>query len=286
MVAGGGSAVAVARHQPMKLAAMEGLYNGQKEQGIVAVGIPNPDKRWDNDENPYLFDIELPYGLSLLARHDIHAFVPGIADIIEGVDIDSNGDTINTVGYAERIRLGKLSHAALRDYDKARATGDAAGMAAAQTELEKNYRYFGYGYFNSVDEAIPPVGVTFYSFRVMVILGSYFLLFYIVVLFLVYRTKILDRARWMQWIAIVSVPLMWICSEAGWVVAEVGRQPWTVQDLLPTRAAISEISSASVITTFWLFALIFTVLLVAEVSIMVKQIKKGTDRNLETDNAH
>ena len=265
---------------------MEGLYNGQKEQGIVAVGIPNPDKRWDNDENPYLFDIELPYGLSLLARHDIHAFVPGIADIIEGVDIDSNGDTINTVGYAERIRLGKLSHAALRDYDKARATGDAAGMAAAQTELEKNYRYFGYGYFNSVDEAIPPVGVTFYSFRVMVILGSYFLLFYIVVLFLVYRTKLLDRARWIKWIAIVSVPLMWICSEAGWVVAEVGRQPWTVQDLLPTRAAISEISSASVITTFWLFALIFTVLLVAEVSIMVKQIKKGTDRNLETDNAH
>ena len=286
MYTGDGSAVAVARHQPMKLAAMEGLYNGQKEQGIVAVGIPNPDKRWDNGEKPYLFDIELPYGLSLLARHDIHAFVPGIADIIEGVDIDSNGDTINTVGYAERIRLGKLSHAALRDYDKARATGDTAGMAAAQTELEKNYRYFGYGYFNSVDEAIPPVGVTFYSFRVMVILGSYFLLFYIVVLFLVYRTKLLDRARWIKWIAIVSVPLMWICSVAGWVVAEVGRQPWTVQDLLPTRAAISEISSASVITTFWLFALIFTVLLVAEVSIMVKQIKKGTDRNLETDNAH
>ena len=84
----------------------------------------------------------------------------------------------------------------------------------------------------------------------------------------------------------VSVPLIWICSEAGWVVAEVGRQPWTVQDLLPTKAAISEISSASVITTFWLFAIIFTVLLVAEVSIMLRQISKKSKNNLEIDNAH
>ena len=79
---------------------------------------------------------------------------------------------------------------------------------------------------------------------------------------------------------------MWICSEAGWMVAEVGRQPWTVQDLLPTKAAISEISSASVITTFWLFALIFTVLLVAEVNIMFRQINKNSQKNLEIDNAH
>lgn len=71
---------------------------------------------------------------------------------------------------------------------------------------------------------------------------------------------------------------MWICSEAGWMVAEVGRQPWTVQDLLPTKAAISEISSASVITTFWLFAVIFTVLLVAEVSIMLRQIDKKSQK--------
>ena len=66
-------------------------------------------------------------------------------------------------------------------------------------------------------------------------------------------------------------------------MAEVGRQPWTVQDLLPTKAAISEISSGSVILTFWLFALIFTVLLVAEVSIMLRQISKRSKENLEID---
>ena len=69
-------------------------------------------------------------------------------------------------------------------------------------------------------------------------------------------------------------------------MAEVGRQPWTVQDLLPTKAAISEIQAGSVILTFWLFAIIFTVLLIAEVSIMVKQVHKKSLTDLETDNAH
>ena len=78
----------------------------------------------------------------------------------------------------------------------------------------------------------------------------------------------------------VSVPFMWICSEAGWAVAEVGRQPWTVQDLLPTQAAISDIPASSVIVTFWLFAAVFTLLLIAEVSIMCRQISKESQKNL------
>ncbi len=283
MWSGDGSAIEVTKHQPMKLAAMEGLYHGSYSQGIVAAGLLNPSKTWDNDEDEYLFDISVPCGLSMLAKHDLHAFVPGISDIVNGVDMNEAGDTINTVSYAERIRLGKLSHEALRAYDLARANNDQAAMAEAEQQLRENYRFFGYGYFDSVDEAIPPVAMTFYSFRVMVILGSYFLLFFIVALFAAYKKDWLHRITWLQWIAICSVPLMWICSEAGWIVAEVGRQPWTVQDLLPTKAAISEISSGSVILTFWLFALIFTVLLVAEVSIMLRQISKRSKENLEID---
>ena len=112
---GDGSAVQVARHQPMKLAAMEGLYHGHEAQAISAVAILNPDKRWDNDEDEYLFDISIPYGLSILAKHDPNAFVPGIADIVKGVDI-VNGDTVNTVSYAERIERGKAAHKALAAY--------------------------------------------------------------------------------------------------------------------------------------------------------------------------
>lgn len=281
MYTGDGSAVEVTKHQPMKLAAMEGLYKGSTQQSIVAMGIVNPDKSWDNDEDEYLFDVSLPYGLSILAKHDPNAFVPGIRDIIDGVDIDANGDTINTVSYKERIERGKLAHQALRDYDTAKALGLPDKMKEAETRLRANYAYFGYGYFDKVDQAIPPVGVTFYSFRVMVILGSFFLLLLVVVLIAVYKRRWFEKARWLQWIALVSVPFMWICSEAGWMVAEVGRQPWTVQDLLPTCAAISAVSTSSVITTFWLFAAIFTVLLVAEVSIMVRQISKNSLKPLD-----
>ncbi len=281
MYTGDGSAVEVTRTQPMKLAAMEGLYEGHAPQSLVGVGIVNPDKRWNNDEPEYLFDISLPYGLSLLARHDYKAFVPGIKDIIEGVDINEAGDTINTVSYAERIERGKAAQAALHAYGLAMQDNDTVAMEAALAALTPDYPFFGYGYFNSVDEAIPPVPITFYSFRVMVILGSFFLLFFIVCLIWVYKgEKSFTSARWMQMVAMISLPFMYLCSQAGWIVAEVGRQPWTVQDLLPVGAAISNIPSSSVIVTFWMFAVIFTLLLIAEVGIMVHWVNKSLKQQL------
>ncbi|MDE7441483.1 MAG: cytochrome ubiquinol oxidase subunit I [Muribaculaceae bacterium] len=284
MYTGDGSAVEVTKHQPMKLAAMEGLYHGTEGQSFTAFAILNPDKDWDNDEDEYIFEIAIPKMLSILGRHDVNAFIPGVTDIIEGRDI-IDGDTVNTVPYSERIERGKLAQAALRSYDAALEKGDAAAMEEAKAELQQNFKYFGYGYFNDVKEAIPPIGVTFWTFRIMCYLGGYFLLFFVVILFLCYRTRLMERAAWIQWIAMLSVPLMWVCSEAGWAVAEVGRQPWTVQDLLPTVAAISDIPASSVIVTFWLFAVVFTVLLIAEVSIMCRQISKESKKNLSTSKA-
>lgn len=101
-------------------------------------------------------------------------------------------------------------------------------------------------------------------------------------LLLVYREDWLDRNRWFQMVAMLSVPLMWVCSEAGWAVAEVGRQPWTIQDLLPTCAAISDIPVSSVMTTFWMFAAVFTILLIAEVSIMCRYVEKKSTEELYT----
>lgn len=282
MYTGDGSAVQVAKHQPMKLAAMEGLYHGHTGQSLTGIAILNPTKEWNNEEDEYLFEIYIPYGLSILANHDIHSFVPGIADIIEGFSINAEGDTINTVSYAERIERGKLAHKALADFDAARKAGDKEAQAAAEKELRTNYPYFGYAYFKDVKEAIPPVGLTFTMFRVMVILGSYFLLFFVVTLLLAYRKNLIDKARWFHMAAMISVPFMWICSEAGWAVAEVGRQPWTIQDLLPTCAAISDIPVSSVMLTFWMFAAVFTLLLIAEVSIMCRYVDKKSKEQLYT----
>jgi cytochrome d ubiquinol oxidase subunit I len=108
----------------------------------------------------------------------------------------------------------------------------------------------------------------------MVALGFYFLLLFIVFIILVWRDKLNNR-KFLLWLAVFTIPLAYLASEAGWIVAEVGRQPWVVQDLLPTVAAVSHINASSVQATFLLFACIFTGLLIAEISIMIKQIKIG-----------
>jgi len=71
------------------------------------------------------------------------------------------------------------------------------------------------------------------------------------------------------------IPLGYLAGQLGWIVAEVGRQPWTIQDILPTVAAVSRIDSSAVQITFFLFFIIFTSLLIAELRIMFTQIKKG-----------
>lgn len=278
---GDGSALDVARVQPMKLAAMEGLYKGKCGQEIVGFGILNPDKTPQNDEDPYLFDISIPKGLSFLATHDFNAFVPGINDLIDGIELTPEGDTIHTDSYARRIEIGREAHEALRRFDAASAAGDTAAMAAATADLRASYRYFGYGYLSSPYDAVPPVGITFYSFHIMVILGGYLLLFFVVVLWAVFRKQSWLNNRWAAWIGMLTVPIVYVCSQAGWVTAEVGRQPWIIQDLMPVQAAISDIPASTVVLTFWLFALMFTAFLAAEVCIMLRQISKGSNAKYE-----
>jgi cytochrome d ubiquinol oxidase subunit I len=108
----------------------------------------------------------------------------------------------------------------------------------------------------------------------MVYLGFFFILLFAVILFRSYRNN-LEEWRWLLYLALWTIPLTYLASEAGWVVAEVGRQPWVIQDLMPVMAAVSRIDASSVMITFWLFATLFTVLLAAELKIMIRQIKLG-----------
>ncbi|MDE6264164.1 MAG: cytochrome ubiquinol oxidase subunit I [Paramuribaculum sp.] len=278
---GDGSAVDVAKVQPMKLAAMEGLYNGGRDQSIVAFGILNPSKTPQNNEDEFIFAIKIPYGLSFLATHDPHAFVPGISDLVNGIAINEQGDTFKVDSYADRIEIGKRSHDALRAYDLASAQLNTAAMDSAKSVLMDNYKYFGYGYLDNPYEAVPPVAVTFYSFHIMVLCGGYLFLFILLVLWVAYKRPTVLEKNWFLWLGIISIPLVWVCSEAGWVTAEVGRQPWIIEGIMPTRAAISDISAGTVQTTFWLFALVFTALLAAEVCIMLRAIDKGSKTDYE-----
>jgi cytochrome d ubiquinol oxidase subunit I len=120
----------------------------------------------------------------------------------------------------------------------------------------------------------------------MVGLGSLFILFFALLIFLDWRKKSIfapaaleaKRSKFdtsLLWLAIILLPCAYICSESGWLVAEFGRQPWTIQDMLPVTASVSDIGSTAVATTFWIFLILFTAMLVVEINIMLKQIKKG-----------
>lgn len=270
---GDGSGYQVAQKQPMKLAAMEGYYEGQQGAGLVAFGILNPDKQTPADGvEPFLMRIELPKMLSLLAERDPNAFVPGINNLLEGGYRLKDGS--QAFSAEEKMARGRKAIAAFAAYRKAKADGNEEAAAEAAVVLQDNVAYFGYGYIKDVNELVPNVPLTFYMFRVMVMLGGYFILFFAVLLFLVYR-KNLAEMRWMHWIALFTIPLGYLAGQAGWVVAECGRQPWAIQDMLPTSAAISRLDVGSVQTTFFIFLVLFTVLLIAEIGIMLRAIRKG-----------
>lgn len=270
---GDGSAYQVAQKQPMKLAAMEGLYEGGHGVGLVAVGILNQEKTsYQDAENPFLFHIQIPKMLSLLAERKMDGYVPGIVNLIEGGYTLNNGNT--ALSATDKIMRGQIAIQALADYRQAVKDKDEVAAKQARALLDENFPYFGYGYIKDPADLIPHVGLTFYSFRVMVILGGYFILLFIIALIWSKKGKFAD-ARWLQWASFLTIPLAYIAGQAGWVVAEVGRQPWAIQDILPTSASISKLATSSVQITFFLFLLLFTVLLIAEIGIMVKAIKKG-----------
>jgi len=270
ILSGDESAHQVALKQPMKLAAMEGLYEGTTDAGIVAMGILNPKKTISNDEEPFLLEVTAPYALSLLGYHDIHAFVPGIKDLVYG------NEEMGIISTQEKMQKGKLAVQALEDYKEAKKTKDEVQLIQSKSILDENMKYFGYGHIKKAEDVVPPVAISFYSFHIMVALGSWFTLLFAMVLFFATKRDILNYPLLLK-SALWSIPLGYIASEAGWVVAEVGRQPWAIQDLMPVGIAATKIASTNVMISFFIFATLFTVLLIAEVKIMTKQIGLGPE---------
>ncbi len=272
----------VAKNQPMKLAAMEALYHGEKGAGLVAIGVLNPKKEsYLDNEDPFYFKIEIPQMLSLLAERKFDKFVPGINDIIEG-GYETRDNTI-ALSADEKIEKGRDAIEAFDLYRKAMYSNSTETMQSSLQQLNENVAYFGYGYIKDPAELIPNVPLLFYMFRVMVGLGLYFILFFLVVLILVYRDKFINK-RWLQYVALITIPFGYLAGMAGWVVAECGRQPWAIQDLLPTTVGVSKLNTSSVQITFFIFLVLFTVMLIAGIRIMLNAIKKGPEINDNDDN--
>ena len=213
--------------------------------------------------------------------------MPGIEDIINGKSYDNEGNEINTVSYAERMERGRQLQEMMAQYDQVSRSGNQVVTDSLKSAINADFKNFGYAYLDKPEEAIPNVPLTFYTFHFMVTVGGYLMLFLLLALLFVYKPQILDKAKWAKWwyiLAIITIPLTYLCSASGWVVAEVGRQPWTIQDLMPNKVAISDLSASYVQTTFWIFAVVFTALLIADISIICKQISKKSLTNLEIVN--
>jgi len=276
---GDGSAYQVAQKQPMKLAAMEGLYQGQKGAGFTMVGILKPDKKPGDGKEAFVVKLDFPRLLSFLGYRNSNAFVPGVENLLNGGFLPEFNtappeELTGALSVNEKMLRGQTAVGALRDYKNGKKENDTVKVIESKNLLEKNLPYFGYAYLKSPEKAVPNVPLTFYSFRIMIILGGWFILLFILAVYFDYSAK-LERKRRFLWLSIWSIPLAYLASQAGWIVTEVGRQPWVIQDIMPTMAAVSAVKTSSVQITFWLFAVLFTALLAAEVMIMVRQIKLG-----------
>ena len=254
MLSGDSSGVHAAEFQPMKLAAAEGLENGGRRAAFSIVP-----------------GVEVPGMLSILATHDIDGFVPGINDILNGYT-DNDGNVVPSV--AEKMERGRKALDALAAYRALEEETPDSVAVAVKAVLDENVQYMGYGHLEKPEDVIPPVGVVFWAFRLMVGLGMLLALVLLINGLLAWRDK-LEKQRWLLWIALFCIPLVYICGQCGWIVAEVGRQPWTIQGLLPVNVAISSLGAGAVKTTFFLFLAIFALFLAIEIRIMLRAIQKG-----------
>jgi len=269
----------------MKMAAIEGRYDGGTSQGLALVP-----------------GVEVPYALSIMATNDPYGYVPGINDILNGY---TTPDGRTELSVDEKIQRGRQALTALAAYRQAKRHGAPQETLNSQLLiLNSNMPYIGYGYVKDKHDVVPPVWVNFWAFRVMVGAGCLFILYFLVMSILSYRIPYLSvitrrllatvgllpeteadghdiagLPAWHYWVPILLVPLAYIASESGWLVAEFGRQPWTIQDMLPTWVSVSDIGSSYVALTFFIFLALFTLMLAVEVSILLRQIAKGPERN-------
>lgn len=266
------SAHQVAQNQPVKLAAMEGLYDGHKRASIVAIGQLTPDKEIGDDKPEFVWSLKIPYALSLLGFHSLDAYVPGVNELVYG-DKEEGIEAAK-----DKLAKGKIAIAALKNYKKEKRLKDETGAAEYLNVFRANEKYFGYGYLKDEKDIIPNIAITFYSFHMMVGLGIWFLTLFFFVLYFSMVNKLATQRK-LLWAALFSIPLGYLAGEMGWIVAEVGRQPWAIQNMLPVGMATSQLSTGAVQVTFWMFAFIFTALLIAEIKIMFTQVKKGMEEH-------
>lgn len=255
-------------NQKMKLAAIEAMWHTEKAPAnLTLFGIPN-EKTLKTD-----YAIKIPFALGIIATRSINEPLLGIQELVDEGKM--------------KIKEGIKAYSALETLKK-----DPTNIRA-QAIFDKHQQVLGYAlllkkYTNRVIDATeaeissaandlkPHVAPLFFSFRIMVACGFFFIFLFAVGFYLSVRRQ-LDTKRWFLHIAFWALPLPWIAAELGWVVAEYGRQPWVVQGILPTFMGVSTLSIPQIMTSLAGFVIFYSILAIVEVYLMVKYIRLGPE---------
>ncbi|HVZ14751.1 MAG TPA: cytochrome ubiquinol oxidase subunit I, partial [Bauldia sp.] len=263
-------------NQKMKIAAIESMWDTEAAPAPFTVfGLPNSQTHHTD------YAVQVPWLLGLITTRSINQQVPGIVDLV---------DQAKT-----RIASGLVGYDALQKLRSDRTNADLRSTLEAHADdlgyallLKKTRADIENATPADIDQAawstVPAVSPLFWSFRIMVGLGFYFIALFAFAFFLASK-RWLTRYRWFLWVALVTLPLPWIAAELGWIVAEVGRQPWVIEGVLPTFMAVSSISAGNVATTLIGFIVFYTTLAIVDVFLMVRAIKAGPDEFSETGTA-
>jgi cytochrome d ubiquinol oxidase subunit I len=272
VVLGDESGYLTTEHQKMKLASIEAEWHTQAPPASFTVfGIPDRQGR----ETKYA--VKIPWLLGLIATRSIDKPVEGIDNLVmrartrisDGIlaykalqilKQDPGDEQARSTFEAHKANLGYALLLKTIGVDPARAGPDDIARAANAT--------------------VPPVGVMFWSFRVMVGLGFLFIIMFAFA-FYVSATQRFQRYRWFLRFALLALPLPWIAAELGWVVAEVGRQPWVIYGVLPTQLAASSITGGQVLGSIIGFVLFYSALAVVDVFLMVRYARMGPEAALD-----
>jgi len=263
---GDASGVTIAQDQPMKMAAIEGMWQTEAAPaGFNLIGFPDQAGHVTRDA------VAIPWALGLIATHSTDTPVEGIVPLVQK--------------NASRVASGAEAIAAMQILRTRPADPAAlASFAAHENDL-------GYGLLletigadaakptaAQINQAawatVPPVATVFWSFRLMVACGFYFIALFAVMFYKACRRS-LDSSRWLLWVTALSMPLPWLAAELGWTTAEVGRQPWTIDGILPTALSVSSVPALNVAISIAGFVIAYSALFVVEMFLMIRAIRKG-----------
>ena len=278
VVLGDESGYLATEHQKMKLAAIEAMWETEPAPAsFTAFGFPDQEAR----ETHYA--VHIPWAMGIIATRSLDTQIPGIEELVEHAE--------------ERIRNGILAYDALQ---KIRAAGSTDAIPDdVKNAFEESGSNLGYALLlkpylddpreatdaqitQAANDTVPNVPTLFWTFRIMVGLGFFFILLMGVFFYLSARHR-LDRYPFLLRIAVLAIPLPWIAAECGWIVAEFGRQPWIIEGVLPTAVAVSNLGASTVLMTIIGFSVIYTVLFIVEMTLMLRAIRKGPEPDEEPE---